>query len=186
MTLRRDLLADYYYELIDAPCFIEKATLNSDNPLIFNREDFTVNQIKTSETMLKDETDCAWIACYYDDTTAEDGVVLDVDVQEPQPYDIAIAGTYNDWQYKQNLGTEIKTPGATTPAFKATVTYLINGYDAGSAVYTFGSDEGVTSREISSQTPYLGIYADPGSGGENYIGANVFRAIMNPAGLGLS
>lgn len=64
LTLRRDLLADFYEDYINAPCFIEKATLSAANPLLFNRENMTYNQIKQSENLLKDETNSAWIVGY--------------------------------------------------------------------------------------------------------------------------
>ena len=50
LTLRRDLLADYYDQVINAPVFIEKGfphrSLGLDDPAIFNRENMTYNQIK--------------------------------------------------------------------------------------------------------------------------------------------
>ena len=64
LQLRRDLLVDAYNDVIQAPMFIEKATLDPDNPLIFNSENMTYNQIKQSETLLKDGTECAWIVGY--------------------------------------------------------------------------------------------------------------------------
>lgn len=64
LTLRRDLIVDNLEILLDAPCFIEKATLDNSNPLIFNNENMSFNQIKTSETLLKDKTGCAWIVGY--------------------------------------------------------------------------------------------------------------------------
>lgn len=64
LTLRRDLIVDNLDILLDAPCFIEKATLDRSNPLIFNKENMTFNQIKTSETLLKDAAGCGWIVGY--------------------------------------------------------------------------------------------------------------------------
>ena len=64
LQLRRDLIADAYSDVIKAPVFIEKATLNSADPMIFNSENMTYNQIKKSETLLKDGTECAWIVGY--------------------------------------------------------------------------------------------------------------------------
>ena len=64
LTLRRDLIVDNLSLLLDAPCFIEKATLDNSNPLIFNKENMTFNQIKTSETLLKDAAGCGWIVGY--------------------------------------------------------------------------------------------------------------------------
>ena len=65
LTLRRDLVADNYNSIINAPTFIEKATVSNSDPAIFNNENMGFNQIKTSETLLKDETGCAWIVGYY-------------------------------------------------------------------------------------------------------------------------
>ena len=64
LQLRRDLFVDAYNDVIQAPMFIEKATLDPDNPLIFNSENMSYNQIKQSETLLKDGTECAWIVGY--------------------------------------------------------------------------------------------------------------------------
>lgn len=64
LTLRRDLLADYKDEIMSADCFIEKGNVGFDNPLIFNKENMSLNQIKTSETLLKDSTGCPWIVGY--------------------------------------------------------------------------------------------------------------------------
>ena len=64
LTLYRDLVADHLEQIIDAPMFVEKATLTASNPLIYNSEDISVNQIKTAEHLLKDKTDCPWIVGY--------------------------------------------------------------------------------------------------------------------------
>ena len=64
LSLRRDLFSDSLEGILDAPAFIEKAELSFNDPLIFNSENMTFNQIKTSETLLKDETSCPWIVGY--------------------------------------------------------------------------------------------------------------------------
>lgn len=66
MTLRRDLLADYFDDITNAPTFIEKATVKYGNPLLFNSEEITFNQVKTKETPLRDNTGSAWIVGYLD------------------------------------------------------------------------------------------------------------------------
>lgn len=63
-SLYRDLVYDYKDEILSAPCFIEKATLDPTNPLIFNNENFSVNQIKTKEYLLKDSFALPWIIAY--------------------------------------------------------------------------------------------------------------------------
>lgn len=64
LKLLRDVVADYKDIVINAPCFIEKATVNYGSPLLFNSEDMTFNQIKTREVKISDQMDCAWIVGY--------------------------------------------------------------------------------------------------------------------------
>lgn len=61
LILKRDSVADFYSDIINAPTYIEKATLLPNSPFIFNQEDMSFNQIKQSETLLKDKTGCPWI-----------------------------------------------------------------------------------------------------------------------------
>ena len=65
LILHRDLLADYYSQIIGSPCYIEKATLQPNDPFIFNPEGNGFNQIKTSETLLKDQFKIPWLVGYY-------------------------------------------------------------------------------------------------------------------------
>lgn len=65
VVLRRDVVNDHYEEVVNAPCFIEKATINDPlNPLLYNSEGMQFNQIKTEEHQLFDETGCGWIIGY--------------------------------------------------------------------------------------------------------------------------
>ena len=63
-TLYRDLLADYYVELLNAPIFVEKGSLDDEDPFIFNKEDMTFNQIKEQEILLKDRCGIPWLVGY--------------------------------------------------------------------------------------------------------------------------
>ena len=65
ITLHRDLIVDYYNDIIDAPCFIEKATLPYSSNLLFNNENMTYNEVLTATHELKDETQCPWLVGYY-------------------------------------------------------------------------------------------------------------------------
>lgn len=64
VDLLRDIVADKWDSIVGAPAYIEKATLDRGNPLIFNSENMTFNQIKTRETLLKDQSLCPWIVGY--------------------------------------------------------------------------------------------------------------------------
>ena len=72
LTLKRDVLADYTEEFLQATSLISKATLLDTDPLIFNDEAIKVNQILTSETPLKDETGVPWIVAYVPKHDASD------------------------------------------------------------------------------------------------------------------
>ena len=76
LSLHRDMIADYYTEVLEAPCFIEKATLNASDPFIFNAENITVNEIKQSEELLQDKSKCAWVVGYINPTEATAGTII--------------------------------------------------------------------------------------------------------------
>lgn len=66
LSLRRDLVADYYGYIMNTPAFIEKGTLPNDgsDPFIFNPEQMTFNQILKSRTPLYDKTGVPWMVIY--------------------------------------------------------------------------------------------------------------------------
>lgn len=64
LTLHRDVVADYYEDILNAPSFIEKATITSNDPFIFNSENMTYNKIKSGETLLMQTHNLAWIVGY--------------------------------------------------------------------------------------------------------------------------
>lgn len=65
LSLKRDSLVDYFDDIKSAPCYVEKATITDvNNPLLYNKEGLAVNQIKTAEHLLKDNSGVAWIVGY--------------------------------------------------------------------------------------------------------------------------
>lgn len=102
LTLRRDLLADEYDTVINSPMFIEKATANTNDPLIFNSENMSFNQIKKSETLLKDETKCAWVVGYIPRDFKSDGVTISYPLSGSEDYTVE---KLSDWKYYNYIGT---------------------------------------------------------------------------------
>lgn len=100
ITLRRDVIADNYYRVIEAPTFIEKATLNRGSKFIFNPENMTYNQIKKDdELLLKDSSNSAWIVGYVASPQAnEDDTVVTAKIS----HDIDIVTTLNKEAWLQN------------------------------------------------------------------------------------
>ena len=96
--LRRDLLADNYDAITTAPAFIEKGYVGPEDSAIFNKEDITVNQIKTRETLLKDDSGTAWIVGYL----AQDHQDLSNKTFTLNPeVDMVISGNFSDWTYAE-------------------------------------------------------------------------------------
>ena len=86
LSLRRDIVADYKENAINAPAFIEKATVDANDVAIFNSENMSFNQIKTSQTFIKDASQTAWLVAYLEKDTGFEGSfstdksnILDVD-----------------------------------------------------------------------------------------------------------
>ena len=63
-TLRRDVLADNYDTIMSSPMLISKGYVTPSDSAIFNFEGQAYNKIKTSETLLYDETGCPWLVGY--------------------------------------------------------------------------------------------------------------------------
>lgn len=94
-SLQRDLIADHYQEVLNADTFIEKATLPDSSPLIFNKENIGVNQIKKHEELVKDESGCAWIVGYVD-RKYEGGKV---ELTSPEVVPDITVDDLEQWQY---------------------------------------------------------------------------------------
>lgn len=85
LTLHRDLVADHYEQILNAPIYVEKATVSNDDPAIWNNESVSVNQIKDQEYVLKDLSGCAWIVGYL--ARDFDGKAnISIDITNPPAY----------------------------------------------------------------------------------------------------
>lgn len=109
LTLKRDVLADNYNDVINSPIFLEKGFINDVNdPLLYNSESMNVNQIKQEEIPLKDETKSGWVVGYipsdaFPKQEPEYDRVEKV-VSVPMAADITVNGlsTWNYWNYCSN------------------------------------------------------------------------------------
>ncbi len=77
VALKRDVIAENFEQIKTSEVFVQKGIVDSDNPLIFNRENMSYNQIKQNETLLKDNTKNAWIVGYFKLTESEKEVKAD-------------------------------------------------------------------------------------------------------------
>nr|DAK75616.1 MAG TPA: hypothetical protein [Caudoviricetes sp.] len=103
-TLRRDVVVDYYDDIINAPSFIEKATLTDDDKLIYNDEGITVNEIKTEETLLKDETGIAWLIGYLDKSyNSEEEITFNMPIIPDM-----IIDNLTNWEFYKYISTPVR------------------------------------------------------------------------------
>ena len=111
--LRRDLLADNYEKITTSPSFIEKGYVEPTDSAIFNKENMNFNQIKTRETLLKDDSKTAWIVGYI----AKDHPALSDKTFTYNPdVDLTISGNHTDWTYANLVdGNEHITINPTSP-----------------------------------------------------------------------
>lgn len=73
INLRRDVVADNYDSVMEAQTYIEKGYIGASNPLIYNHEGISFNQIKQKEVLLKDKSKCPWLIMYIGKDSAVDG-----------------------------------------------------------------------------------------------------------------
>ena len=98
LSLHRDLISDYYQEIMEAPVFIEKGWLPYNSPLIFNREQMTCNKVKTKEILLNNDYQGAWIVAYYARNASD--ITASYTLQD-MPYDLEVPneGQLTSWEY---------------------------------------------------------------------------------------
>ena len=66
LYLKRDLIADYYSKVIESPILIDRAFINNkNNPLLYNPEGFSFNEIKKNEILLKDNSLIPYYVLYF-------------------------------------------------------------------------------------------------------------------------
>ena len=95
LILRRDLVADFYDNIINAPAMIERGRLGAYDPYIFNDEGMRFNQIKQSETLLKDETQIPWVVGYLA-KAQEETQPTTISINQPQSFDYS-GSSINVW-----------------------------------------------------------------------------------------
>ena len=115
--LRRDVLADSYTELSEAPIYVERGVINDiSSPLLLNNEDLRVNQIKKKEILLKDKTNCAWLVLYLKKGVLGNGSIgpdgdgtITIDVPNNEVFVFEELSTpITAWQYYANISTPLK------------------------------------------------------------------------------
>lgn len=126
LTLRRDVLADTYKDLAKAPVYVEKGVItDANNPLILNKEGLNVNQIKTSETLLKDKSDCQWLVAYVKKGELGKFENITVNVKGAPGNFVQLATSIENWKF-YNHGTNNPLVIADNLKIQAVMSYLVS------------------------------------------------------------
>ncbi len=135
LTLKRDSISDFYEDIKSAPMFIEKATLENDDPYIFNHEGLDFNQIKQSEYLLKDKTNTAWIVGYiakYKDGAVGVGTEVNGNYKRTTAdYTYTNISDFPYYKYRLNSGSEF----IVSSADNLTMEYRMNIKNENAVIY---------------------------------------------------
>lgn len=99
LTLRRDVIADFYSDIVEfSPCLIRRGYVPQNNPLIFNDEGVQYNKIKQDEILIKDESNCSYIVGFFSNNAFPSGATINGNIKDDN-YDYNYADL-NDFPYK--------------------------------------------------------------------------------------
>lgn len=96
LKLRRDVLRDYCKGpkkslFKDNDIYLAKGTIGDTfSPFLLNREDISLNQIKTSEMLLKDETGMKWLVGYVPRDWPQANTSVEVELGSATDYDLEV------------------------------------------------------------------------------------------------
>ena len=195
LTLLRDGIADYLSDIKNAPMYLEKGMLTTDKkPFIYNSESIDFNQIKTSETLLKDKTQCPWIVGFMaqkqpegtsDPMTTQ--VVTNMMGQPDVTYSSMADYPYwaymgNPWEYNTNYYKALTTSGSAITTLTILVHLsLVNRTNAYTYYYTpnggwvyFSGGQTIVDSADNQQTAFS-------TSGANYptLYRKIWRALNN-------
>ena len=118
LTLRRDLIADYYDDVVKhSPCLIRKGYVPQTNPLIFNDEGVQYNKIKESEIEIKDNSNCSYIVGFIANNTPAQATINGTIKEENYDYYYA---SINDFPLKAYVDGAGNTHTQTATQLKGT------------------------------------------------------------------
>ena len=168
LTLKRDVLADNYTDVVNSPIFLEKGFINDVNdPLLYNSESMNLNQIKQLEVPLMDETKSGWVVGYIPSDAfpkvepAYDRV--EKKVTTPMEADFEI-DNINDWSYWQYCTNNPNYKLMADSAGKRKVTVKIRSEDRHADYRSFRVDMVTANYTFYPNSTDAGTYSQQNSG----------------------
>ena len=168
LTLKRDVLADNYTDVVNSPIFLEKGFINDVNdPLLYNSESMNLNQIKQLEIPLMDETKSGWVVGYIpsDAFTKVEPAYDRVEkkVTTPMEADFEI-DNINDWSYWQYCTNNPNYKLMADSAGKRKVTVKIRSEDRHADYRSFRVDMVTANYTFYPNSTDAGTYSQQNSG----------------------
>ena len=158
LNLRRDIVVDYYEQVLASTAFIEKGLPNEDSALIFNSEGISLNQIKKGETPLIDDSRMAWICGFVNRDTEAKTISINSTVVPDIKVD-----SLTDWSFYQYVGK-----GVVDDLYPPVTAYIrpFTSRDYKKATFI---ETGVGISNDSTSTPSNYFYTGGDSAFENYL-----------------
>lgn len=161
LTLRRDLITDFYQEVMDSTIYLEKGWINDvSNPAIFNAEQYSPNQIKINETPLMDKSKCKWLIGYVDkadksdDKTFWNGSEMRTDASGNIRYD-EVVSSWADWDLYPFISGNYTAPSNITFKWTRYSTTYSYKYEANrNGFVSFAAERGTptnTTKKLAEQ-----------------------------------
>lgn len=109
LTLKRDLVADFYECCLNSTAFVEKGWLSTGNKLIYNSESMEVSEIKVNETFLSDITNTPWLVAYVAKNAIQsDKRIVIPGADQGDVIDVSISDIANFVLYPYSSGTDLR------------------------------------------------------------------------------
>lgn len=123
LTLRRDLIADFYDDVIKhSPCLIRKGYVSETSPFIFNDEGVKYNKIKVEEKLIKDDSNCSYIVGFIANNT---GAIATINGNiKSTNYDYNFA-SLTDFPYKNYVEGAGNTHTSSSKRISSTIYYAM-------------------------------------------------------------
>lgn len=175
LALKRDVVAEHFDQIKYASCFIEKGMVTDPtNPLIYNRESMTYNQIKTDEYLLSDESKVPWIVGYIAKNAADT-------VNPASSYSVAL-NTSGQASGIKNLASGLEVAKIQLRTSSSSVIWPAEPYDSYSNEYSFQANYNSATGELTyriklgnnwaSYTMYIDVFTATGLNIEAVISNN--------------
>lgn len=97
MSLYRDVIAEYWNDVVNKPFYCEKGYLPTYDNGIFNDEAITTSQVKESESLIQDKTGIPWIVGYRAIPKSNETINDELDITNLTPD--YIVDELSNWEY---------------------------------------------------------------------------------------